>query len=315
MSSWGRGAGSPALEAPQYQRSRVVPETVAKRATRAPPPLRGWSPGCGFTRPATIAITQQGQVSGPQTNGTDGAGGLGRDARTPGPAAQGRGGPDPALRPEPTGGPSTSRRAATPPRGLALPPGLPERGCAWPPPAATPTSPRLTQKTKLKTKSRYLMHLVQPSTPMAARAAGGLRGAGRSWAAGARGRGAGRAGGPDGQGVSGRGEQDAEPERPAGARRGRQADARPGWRRGRRCCFGCALALWPGARPVRVAYRPLRPRPPQAPPPQRSAPLPLAPPLAAGRGAGAAKPPSTFRCTSPLGFATLVRLGRVLELQ
>lgn len=29
------------------------------------------------------------------------------------------------------------------------------------------------------------MHLVQPSTPMAARAAGGLRGAGRAWAAGA----------------------------------------------------------------------------------------------------------------------------------
>lgn len=48
----------------------------------------------------------------------------------------------------------------------------------------SPTAPAalgLTQKMKLKTKSRYLMHLVQPSTPMAASAAAapGLR---PSWA-------------------------------------------------------------------------------------------------------------------------------------
>lgn len=72
--------------------------------------------------------------------------------------------------------------AASPPRGLAR--GR-QPGLRWGRPAprrgSHPSRP-LTQKTKLKTKSRYLMHLVQPSTPMVARAAGSLRSGGRSWA-------------------------------------------------------------------------------------------------------------------------------------
>lgn len=49
---------------------------------------------------------------------------------------------------------------------------------AWLPWGAPCPQWLLTQKTKLKTKSRYLMHLVQPSTPMAVR---GLRSLDWSW--------------------------------------------------------------------------------------------------------------------------------------
>lgn len=98
----------------------------------------------------------------------------------------------------------------------------------------------------------YLMHLVQPSTPMAARAAGGLRVAGRSWAAGA---GPGRLIGS----------------RWPGGRLGRADWGQEGrWRPGREArlcpCHRCALAFWPGARPTPSLIR-RRGHAPEAPPP------------------------------------------------
>lgn len=145
-----------------------------------------------------------------------------------------------------TGGPATWRPGCAP---LAGPSGArPARLGERPPTRGS----GLTQKTKLKTKSRYLMHLVQPSTPMAARAAGGLRGAGRSWAAGA---GPGRLIGS----------------RWPGGRLGRADGGQEGrWRPGREACLclchRCALAFWPGARPAPSLIG-RRGHAPEAPPP------------------------------------------------
>lgn len=152
----------------------------------------------------------------------------------------------PTTRSAHTGGPATWRPGCAP---LAGPSGArPARLGERPPTRGS----GLTQKTKLKTKSRYLMHLVQPSTPMAARAAGGLRGAGRSWAAGA---GPGRLIGS----------------RWPGGRLGRADGGQEGrWRPGREArlclCHRCALAFWPGARPTPSLIG-RRGHAPEAPPP------------------------------------------------
>lgn len=88
----------------------------------------------------------------------------------PGPNPTGEGRQAPGRRTEPTGGDATSLpRCALSIGPSALPTlaadGSPVPSSQW----------LLTQKTKLKTKSRYLMHLVQPSTPMAARGLQSLR--------------------------------------------------------------------------------------------------------------------------------------------
>lgn len=252
---------------PAPTRTRHHQEAEQTRVRQKPQPGR-WAPGPNAHRPPNLA-------RGPQARGR----GAQRPRTTPTIAACRPGTPPPPRARRAQVAPQLGGPAAPPRRGLAGSAACGLRGAPGPPHAR----PRLTQKTKLKTKSRYLMHLVQPSTPMAARAAGGLRGAGRS---GATGRGA---WGPGGRPRTGT----------AAGGLGAAGDARDEWRgrlgrdsRGRR--RRCALAFWPGARPSPLLKGRLGPAPrllrpgPRSPPPARQ-PLPVARAL---RGLGAVSAPA-----------------------
>ena len=248
----GAGRLEPRPRAPQSPRSRVVPETAARRAEQWP------GTGFGARTHRTTTITNREQTPGPQT-ARPGRGALGPDAQrpetrlgAPRPALEGHGGPGRAPPLRPAGlGPPTSRSAHTGGPATWRPGCAPLAGPSGARPARLGERPPtrgsgLTQKTKLKTKSRYLMHLVQPSTPMVARAAGGLRGAGRSWAAGA---------GP-GRLVGGRW---------PGGRLGRADGGHEGrWRPGREspvCLPPLRARFLAGRAPHSVTYRAPRPRP------------------------------------------------------
>lgn len=196
-----RGGGPDELigEGHRGPRLRAPPLPARQRGPRCSSQARGAHPGQGPRPPAPPAS--------PSGNGPEfaksyrPAAGLGAPAPTgpqiwlaaPRPVVEGRSAPDDphhrglpaqdapsAPRRARTGGPATWQPGGAPSAGPSARRGL--RAPRRPRPAPRPA--RLTQKTKLKTKSRYLMHLVQPSTPMAARAAGGLRGAGRCGATG-----------------------------------------------------------------------------------------------------------------------------------
>lgn len=142
------------------------------------------------------------------------------------------------------------------------------------------------------------MHLVQPSTPMAARAAGGLRGACLSWVSGAGPGGLESGWGPGGQLGCADGRRGSGADEGRGGTRTRRAGGLAGTRLSLRS--HCALTLSSGARPAPVFIgrrshaHSLRP---EAPPP----------PLLLERGVDAAPArslaPGKGRTTLPLWLA------------
>lgn len=249
MSSWGRGLNRPALEPlfpqeagwPQKQRSGELSSSRALgsgHAPTAPPPsAAGNGPGRAVLGPDAQRPETRLRASKPAVEGRGGPG------RPPPSRLAGLG---PPTQPDwaHTGGPATWRPGCAPLTGPSRARGLPGSGSALPPRG------RLTQKTKLKTKSRYLMHLVQPSTPMAARAAGGLRGACLSWVSGAGPGGLESGWGPGGQLGCADGRRGAGADEGRGGTRTRRAGGLAGMRLTLRS--HCALTLSSGARPAPV---------------------------------------------------------------